>query len=215
MRRISRTLAIPTLVVAALVFGLAGCSASPTPAPTVTVTAPTASGSSSPAPSAPATTSPTPPEADPSDPDAPAGQCADSAIGTKVLDSDSGAGSRYYQLVFTNTGSTDCELRGYPGVSVVGGGNGTQLGKAAERVEGMAIATYTLKPGDSIGASIQMVNIGTDGGPLDTACDVAAGDGWRIYPPHSFAAVFIESPGLPACLSPDVSWLRVGALSAE
>jgi len=132
-----------------------------------------------------------------------------------VLTADSGAGSMYYQLVFTNTGSAVCELRGYPGVSVVGEGNGTQLGDAAERVEGMTVETYELKPGDSIGASIQMVNIGTNGGPLDTACDVAAGDGWRIYPPHSFTAVFVPSPGLPACLAPDVSWLRVGALSAE
>ena len=132
-----------------------------------------------------------------------------------MLTADSGAGSMYYQLVFTNTGSAVCELRGYPGVSVVGEGNGTQLGDAAERVEGMTVETYELKPGDSIGASIQMVNIGTNGGPLDTACDVAAGDGWRIYPPHSFTAVFVPSPGLPACLAPDVSWLRVGALSAE
>ncbi|THG30862.1 DUF4232 domain-containing protein [Naasia lichenicola] len=192
---------------------LAGCSA-PAPASTVTVTTPPET-SATPSPTASASVTPTPPPVDPTDPNAPAAQCADDAIGTQVLPADSGAGSMYYQLVFTNTGTADCELRGYPGVSVVGDGNGTQLGASAEHFDGMEIATYPLKPGDSIGASIQMVNIGTDGGPLGDACDVAAGDGWRIYPPHSFVAVFVESPGLPACLSSDVSWLRVGALSAE
>lgn len=219
MRHPLRTPSAPARMAAALagiaiLLGVAGCSAPAGTGPDPSTTPAAPISSSVPSSADPSSDSSEPAESsaasDPSDPDAPPGQCADDSIGTQVLPTDSGAGNRYYQLVFTNLGTTDCELRGYPGLSVVA--DGTQLGAAAERFEGMQIAVYPLEPGDSIGAAVRVVNIEPDGGPLGDACDVASGDGWRIYPPHSTTAVFVESPGLPACLSPDVSWLRVGAL---
>jgi hypothetical protein len=39
------------------------------------------------------------------------------------------AGTGYYDFIVTNSSSKACTLKGYPEVEVVGGGNGTQIGK--------------------------------------------------------------------------------------
>ncbi|MFD1715537.1 DUF4232 domain-containing protein [Amnibacterium flavum] len=201
----SRRSAFLPLAAVVAVLALAGCS-NPAPAPTTA------------APTTPAT-SPTPTptgSADPVDPDAPAGQCADSAISVAVAEGDAGAGNLYYQVVFTNTGTTACELRGYPGVSVVGDGNGTQIGAAAAELQGgPEVATYTVEPGGTIGASLTAVNVAGGGGPLGDACQATTGDGWRVYPPHSFEAVFVEAPGVAACANAATPWLTIAPLSAE
>lgn len=73
---------------------------------------------------------------------APADGTGQPACGTASLQltvdvgqADSGAGSTYYPLDFTNTSGTSCELYGYPGVSFVTtpAGAGRQIGAAALR----------------------------------------------------------------------------------
>ncbi|BDI21579.1 DUF4232 domain-containing protein [Herbiconiux sp. L3-i23] len=193
------------LVSAVGVLALVGCSPSPAPEPTATVTE-TATPSPSPTPTASASV----------DPNAPANQCPNDSLEVAVVESDAGAGNLFYQVTFTNTGSAPCDLRGFPGVSVVGDGNGTQLGAAAaEATGGPEVETYTIAPDDSVGAALQAVNIASGGGPLGDACDVVTGDGWRIYPPHSFDAVFVESAGLPACANVATPWLTVGPVSSQ
>jgi hypothetical protein len=211
MTRLSRP--ATGIVLAAVTLLLAGCASPGTPSPT---------GSSAPASTAPVASPPvaapssnSAPTAPPIDPDAPAGQCANDSLAVSVVESDAGMGSIYYQVNFTNTGTTDCELRGFPGVSVVGDGNGTQLGAPADQqTDGPAPETYTIAPGDTIGALLQAVNIAIGGGPLDDACQVVTGDGWRIYPPHSFDAVFVAAPGVPACANTETVWLSISPLSA-
>lgn len=117
------------------------------------------------------------------------------------------------QIVFTNTGPTACVLRGAPGVSVVGRGDGTQLGEAADRAADQNPPAVTLAAGGgTASAPLQSVNIGTDGGPLGTACAVEAGDGYRVYPPHSYVAVFVPAT-VDACTS-GTAWMTVGPVSA-
>jgi hypothetical protein len=69
----------------------------------------------------------------------------------EVSQADSGAGSTYYPLDFTNTSAAACELYGYPGVSFVTtpAGTGRQIGVAALRGTAFAKVTVTLAPGQT------------------------------------------------------------------
>lgn len=195
MRR--SALAVTTVITALLFAGLAGCAGSP-----ATPTTPPAT-SSSPTPSPTPTSTPTAS----TDPNAPAGQCADSALSVSVEQIDAGAGSISYSVVFTNTGSAPCELRGAPGVSVVDA-SGTELGPPAEQVDDDAPATVGVAAGASVSAPLQATNIDPDGGPLDD-CPVVQGTGYRVYPPHSFTGFVVEAGQVPACDS-DTVFLHVG-----
>ncbi|WP_111720655.1 DUF4232 domain-containing protein [Homoserinimonas sp. OAct 916] len=198
-----RTALAPLTVLATLVLG--GCAgapsaSSPAPAPTTTVTR-----------APPETTAPLP---SPSvAPNAPAGQCLNENLALSLGQPDGAAGSEYVDIIFTNTGSEPCALRGAPGVSVVGGGNGSQIGAAAEQTEPANPPTIQLAPSGTAKATLKSVNIGTDGGPLADQCTVTTGDGYRVYPPHSFDSVFVASPGVPAC-SNTVVWMSVTAVAA-
>jgi len=167
----------------------------------------------SPTATASASTSPTPTQTpQPIDPNAPAGQCADDALEVAVQPSPEGgsAGHTNSIVVFTNTGSAACELRGAPGVSVVDA-DGTQIGEPADQQEGEAPPTITLQPGGTAVAALSSVNIGSDGGPLGSACPTVTAAGYRIYPPHSFTAVDVTA-AVPACDS-DVVWMTIGAVA--
>jgi hypothetical protein len=58
------------------------------------------------------------------------------------------------------------------------------------------------------------VNIGNDGGPLDTACPTTRADGYRIYPPHSAKSVYVAAKGLTACSNAQV-WMRIRPVAAD
>lgn len=193
----------PTFVFSIVALGLllTACSSgggSPTPSPS-----PTASTSPTPTPTA---------SPQPTDPNAPAGQCADDALEVTVEPSPEGGSAGHVNsiVVFTNTGSGSCELRGAPGVSVVDA-NGTQLGEAAEQVDDDAPPTITLEPGGTAVAALSSANIGTDGGPLGDQCPTVAGAAYLVYPPHSFTA-FEVSADVPACES-DTPWMTVTAVA--
>lgn len=210
--RTAFAVALPGVVMSVVL--LAGCAllapASPTSTPTI---AATTSPSSSPSPS-PSTPAPASPGAT-TDPNAPANQCTNTDLTVTVAPDAGGgaAGSLYSTIVFTNTGSTSCALRGVPGVSVVGNGDQTQLGAAAESTAVGVPPTVTLLPGGKAKAPLQATNIASGGGPLGDSCAVHSGDGYRIYPPHSFDAIFVSAPKVPACTTA-VVWLHVGAVAA-
>ncbi|MDF2443848.1 MAG: hypothetical protein JWR01_2051, partial [Subtercola sp.] len=73
--------------------------------------------------------------------------------------------------------------------------------------------TVTLQPGQTVSAALQQTNIDGGGGPLAGNCTVVAGDGYRVYPPHSFTAFFVASAGILAC-SNTVDWMSVGPVAA-
>ena len=197
----SRLIAGSALTTTALVLLLTGCTGGATP-----TTPPTTSAPATP------TSTPTPTSTASVDPNAPAGQCADDALKVAVEYVDAGAGSISYDVVFTNTGSSSCELRGAPGVSVVDG-SGNELGEPADQVGDDSPATVALEPGASVSAPLQAVNIAPDGGPLDN-CPVVDGTGYRVYPPHSFTGFVVPSTDpVPACNSSTV-FLSVGPVAA-
>lgn len=98
------------------------------------------------------------------------------------------AGSNYLLLTFTNTTGNNCWLDGYPGVSFVGYGNGTQLGAAAKRSTGTAVRSVELNPGHSTTSLLQILNAGDFAA---TDCAPTTADGFRIYPPASTKAGYV------------------------
>ena len=203
MTRIAGT-ATSALAASALALLLTACTGGGTTPTTPPATPATPTQTATP--TAPAT--PTTPAS--VDPNAPAGQCADAALKVDVQSVDSSAGHLHYNVVFTNTGSTSCELRGAPGVSVVDA-SGVEIGEAATRVGDDDPQTLTLEPGASVAAPLAAVNIDPDGGPLPD-CPVVQGAAWLVYPPHSFTAVTVSiGQPVPACES-TAEFLTVSAV---
>lgn len=216
------------LVGAAGLLMLTACS-SPTPTATRTVTAsasaaagsavsstavPSAAASQAATSPAPSTSSSSVSSAGTGDANRPVGQCSDASLRVTVRGYGTSSGHVISQIVFTNTGSRSCQLRGYPGVSLVGHGNGTQIGAAAAR-ENQTVATVSLAPGSSnVNAILQAVNIGSNGGPLGSECPTTSADGYRIYPPHSTKAVFVRASGLRACTS-STAWMTIAPVTDD
>ena len=192
-------LALPVIAIALL----AGCSGASEPS--AGTSAPTSA-----APTVPPAETPAPTGTPQVDPNAPAGQCADANLTVTVVPDagGAGAGSTVSSVVFTNTGDA-CVLEGAPGVSVVGSGNGTQIGVPAEQ-SGTPVAV-DIPAGGAAHATLTAINIGSGGGPLGADCAVTTGDGYRVYPPHSFEAVFVPLAGVAACSSDSV-FLRIGVV---
>lgn len=132
--------------------------------------------------------------------------CTASDLDVSISQGDAAAGSVMFTISFTNTGDDPCRIGGYPGVSAVGDGNGTQLGKAAQR--GQAGRAAVLIPNGHAEASLKAVDVGDGGGPLGDECRATDADGWRIYAPGSTKAQYVAQDGLHACAG-DVDWLTV------
>jgi Protein of unknown function (DUF4232) len=150
-------------------------TASPTPSPTATPT-PTA------------TSTPT------STATAGVKGCALAALKVTLGTPDGTAGTSYMPIIFTNIGTVSCELHGYPGVSFVGDGNGTQIGAAAVEDTSVAIVQNTLTPGAAVTARLAISDPGNY-----SDCSPVPVDGLRIYPPHSYGAAYVATTGLTGC----------------
>jgi hypothetical protein len=114
-------------------------------------------------------------------------------------------------IVLTNNGSAPCDLQGWPGVSFVGDGNGTQLGKAADLDRSTPHPTVTLAAGGTAKAPLKITQAGNYS---DDDCKPKAADGFRVYPPGSTESLFIKETDFTACTVTTVGLLTVGALVA-
>lgn len=115
-------------------------------------------------------------------------------------------------LALRNTGSTACTLQGWPGVSFVGGGNGTQIGAAATQEKSSPHPTVTLAAGQTAVAPLKIVQAGNYS---KADCSPKTPDGFRVYPPGSKQSLFVKSADYQACASADASLLSVQALVPE
>lgn len=220
-----RAAARSAVLLVAVLACLTGCTA-PTPTPTGG-SIPTATADSAPtvtdAPSASPVTSPTGGASDASssatgvasDPDRPSGQCADSALTVSLSMPEGAAGSFEQDIVFTNTGSSTCVLRGAPGLSVVGGGTGTQLGAAAARDQSGAKDVRLSAQGGQAYAPFGGPELGPGTeGAKQCAAGVRSADGYRVYPPHSTRASFVRDSDAVACPTGG-AFLHVGVVLPE
>ncbi|KQZ90407.1 hypothetical protein ASD62_15080 [Phycicoccus sp. Root563] len=113
--------------------------------------------------------------------------CTNSALAASLVHLQGAAGSQVGDLRLTNVSRGHCWTRGYPGVSYVGFGNGTQIGRAATWDAG-AVTTITLSPGQHADAPIRLVNV--QNYPAST-CRPTPVDGLRVYVPGSTLAKFV------------------------
>ncbi|NNC12667.1 DUF4232 domain-containing protein [Planctomonas sp. JC2975] len=195
-----RTIAIIVLavVVVALLVLIAvmafanGSKGSPTSSPTVTPTAsPTQTSTATPTSTATSGATPT---------------CSVDDLSVTLGTPSGAAGSEYLPIDFTNTSSKACELHGFPGVSFVGNGNGTQLGAPADWDTSQTIVQNTLQPGTVVVSNLKIAQAGNYD---PSECQPLAADGLRIYPPHSTKAVFVKASNLTACQNANVHLLTV------
>lgn len=176
-------LAIVAGILLILIIWLLVARANPAPVPTASPTA-----TASPTPSPTATTRPT------STATAGISRCALDSLKVTLGTPDGTAGTSYYPIIFTNTGTVACELHGYPGVSFVGDGNGTQIGAAAAEDGSVAIVANTLAPGSAVTARLAISDPGNY-----SDCSPVPVDGLRIYPPHSYTSAYVATTGLTGC----------------
>lgn len=119
------------------------------------------------------------------------------------------AGHYEVRVVLHNSGDADCVLQGWPGVSFVGDGDGTQIGAAATLDRSSAHEPVTLAPGDSAHASLLVGQAESYG----DGCTATPADGLRIYPPGETRSLFVENDELTltGCAEPDLELLEAGA----
>jgi hypothetical protein len=160
----------------------AGCSAGD-PGPSV------ASVSATPAPTSEASAGATPaatPASAPAQAATP-GNCATGQLAVTLGQGEGAAGSTYAPLLFRNTGTTECRMRGFPGVSYVTGDDGHQVGPAAA-MSGERGGEIPLPPGASAAAQVKFANAANfDPGQ----CRPTPVRGLRVYPPGETASVFV------------------------
>jgi ABC-type transport system substrate-binding protein len=189
-----RSLLLP-LLAAGLVLGAAACSSDDESSSTTTTTAAEttttteASGTTSTGGDTTSTTdaAPTP--------------CTADTLSGELGPPNSGAGQVYNPLVLRNTGTSECVMRGFPGVSLLDAG-GSQIGEPATR-EGSEGASVTLTPGAAASVTLHTANEG-----LGAPCDPTSAE-IRVFPPDQTEALTF-SAAYTACGGFTVSTLVAG-----
>ena len=134
--------------------------------------------------------------------------CTNSMLAASLVNLQGAAGSRIGDLRLTNISRGFCWTRGYPGVSYVGFGNGTQIGRAATWDTGV-VRTISLAPRQHADAPIRMVNV--QNYPA-SVCRPTRVDGLRLYVPGSRLAKFI-SFRTTGCRATNVTTIFVSPLA--
>ncbi|WP_211439090.1 DUF4232 domain-containing protein [Corynebacterium glutamicum] len=137
-------------------------------------------------------------------------QCTTSELNISTGTQQGAAGSVLIDLNFTNAGSTDCTLHGFPGVSFVGMDNGTQIGAPAVR-EGDAFPAVTLGPGENTIAAVKISR--AENYDLD-ACSLQPVDGLRVYPPGETASAYLPLEGFNGCDNDGLELLTIKSVGA-
>ena len=185
------------VIVIAIIVWLLFFRGTPGPGPTPTPTPSTSSATPTPTPTP--TQTETPPPLQPQ-------TCTTDNSSVALGEPDGAAGSTFIPLIFTNTGSEPCTLEGFPTVEFVGDGDGTQIGDAATQDTATSpVELITLDPGTSAEATLKITTAGNVCEPVDV-------DGFRVIPPGSSDAFFVDESSYDACAG-DVSIMTVSAVS--
>ncbi len=117
-------------------------------------------------------------------------ECTNADLTASYHGGDAAMSHVYGRIVLTNTGDRACVTGGYGGLSYVGGGDGTQVGAAADREAGK-VRLYVLQPGERVHSRV----VETSFAPFPKGkCRPRPVDGFRVYVPDATASQFIEHP---------------------
>jgi hypothetical protein len=136
-------------------------------------------------------------------------RCTTAELSGSLVGGEGAAGTVYRSLVLTNTGSHNCELTGFPGVSFVAGDDGHQVGPAAE-MRGDRGGAVSLPPGGAAAADLGMVQIANYDA---AACQPTPVRGLGVYPPGDTASLFIDAAGTGCAGAPPGPQLTITTLS--
>jgi hypothetical protein len=129
--------------------------------------------------------------------------CTSSQLELSLGQADAGAGQVYVPIIFTNTGSKPCEMRGFPGVSLLDQNN-SQIGQPATR-DGAEGSTVTLAANGTADALLH-----TSNGIGGSATCTPASTSIRVYPPDNTEALIIRS-AFVACGAMSIGTVVTGA----
>ncbi|CAN5473768.1 hypothetical protein BH10ACT10_BH10ACT10_03250 [soil metagenome] len=133
------------------------------------------------------------------------GRCTVDDLEVRLSPGEGASGSTYFSVRLTNTTGRTCRTGGFGGVSLVGGGDGRQIGAPADRVEKSRLRVVTLKPGASAEAKLQL----TEAGNYPAAkCRPVLAQGFRVYPPNETRSAFVRHRAT-ACRNNAVHLLRL------
>ncbi|MGP5592185.1 DUF4232 domain-containing protein [Corynebacterium flavescens] len=131
--------------------------------------------------------------------------CQTAGLSVTAGDTQGAAGSILLDVDFRNTSDNPCTLDGFPGVSLVGNNDGTQLGAPARREE-ISSEPVTLQPGESAHSPVRI----TRAENYDVqACSPVPADGLRVYPPNQTDSVFLPLDSVTGCESEDAELISV------
>ncbi|WP_243056426.1 DUF4232 domain-containing protein [Nocardioides sp. SR21] len=116
--------------------------------------------------------------------------CTNAELVASYRSSDAGMSHEYGRIVLKNVSDHACRTGGYGGLSYVGGGDGTQVGAAADRVPGH-VRSVVVGPGEKVVSAVSE----TDAGAYPRReCRPEAVDGFRVYLPNETRSQFVAHP---------------------
>lgn len=132
-------------------------------------------------------------------------RCTTRDLRVSLTGGEGAAGSTYFDLNLTNTSGHPCRTGGFGGVSLVGDGNGTQIGAPADRTQTEKVRAITLQPGGKATATLRETN--AENYPA-TRCRPAPAEGFRVYPPNETHAAYVAH-GSTGCRNEKVHLLSL------
>lgn len=127
--------------------------------------------------------------------------CAFAALSVSLGVAQGSAGTFFYPLVFTNSGSVACTLTGYPGVSFTDA-KGVQVGQSAQERNAFGSEVYPLllAPGASATSTIGVVD---PGNVPPASCQPRATAQIRVYPPNTTRSLLLAQRVTLCSVGPD------------
>jgi hypothetical protein len=114
-------------------------------------------------------------------------QCTNDHLVASYRGGDAATSHVYGRIVLTNVSDRSCWVRGYGGLSYVGGGDGTQIGAPADRAPSKKPKTV-LAPGEKVRSRV----VETSAAPYPKKqCRPAPVDGFRVYVPDERRSQFV------------------------
>ena len=114
-------------------------------------------------------------------------ECTNANLTAKYRGGDASMSHVYGRIVLRNTSDRTCWVRGYGGLSYVGGGDGTQVGAPADRTPSPT-PRVVLRPGQKVRSAV----VETSYGPFPAhRCQPTPVDGFRVYLPDETRSQFI------------------------
>jgi Domain of unknown function (DUF4232) len=113
--------------------------------------------------------------------------CTNAELVASYRGGDAATSHRYGRIVLTNVSDRACVTCGYGGLSYVGGGDGTQVGAAADRTRSK-VRELVVRPGRKV---VSRVSETVAGVYPRRECRPAKVDGFRVYLPNETRSQFV------------------------